>query len=46
VNPLALANVGGVFVVLVAGCIFAVFVAFLEFYLKIRASAKSSGVSR
>ncbi|XP_021964381.1 glutamate receptor ionotropic, kainate 2 isoform X1 [Folsomia candida] len=42
-NPLALDNVGGVFVVLVGGCIFAVVVCIFEFFIKTRQTAKSSG---
>lgn len=39
-------NVGGVFVVLVGGCVFAVFVTAAEFYFKTRENAKANGVRK
>ncbi|CAG7824228.1 unnamed protein product [Allacma fusca] len=45
VKPLNLKNVGGVFVVLIGGCIMAVGLAFWELYLKSREQASDLGVS-
>jgi len=45
IQPLRLAHVGGVFVVLVGGCIFATLIAFSEVFLKSREVVNKEGVS-